>query len=793
MRRPLLISAVAVGTIFLIAAALVAYAFFNLNSIVSKNQKRILARVSDALGRRVDVGQIKARMGFGVSIEVSGLKIADDAAFSEKPFLSANEVSVEVEFVPLLYGEAKVTRLELINPDIRIVRNARGDLNIESIGANAEEVSPAKKRHARKKSSLTDLSVKALSVENGAVYYNDLAEKAAPIEIHRLDFDVTNFSAVAAFDVALKLAFAGDEQNVVASGKLGPLLQHGVLDTSGIPIDLRLSVDAIPLERIRTLTDVGSDIPAALKIPDPISIAGTFQGSFAKIAFAISSDLTADRIAYSGLFNKPAGTGMTLKANGTWTDQLEIASANMKLGDLELTASRFSVGGPKPLNAQIDTNNFNLGNLSPMIPPSAGYGLAGMSEIHGSATLDNSGPIFDATVTLKQVGMKWGPVWPSGITDLNGTIRFAQGREVIELTSFSIGSGGHASLEGRINSVSPLNASYLLKADSIKLGDLFPSRPGSGVINQLVVNGTADGELASPRLSARILSSDGSLEHASYRNLDVTAAYKDNRAAARPFMVDAFGGSLEVDVDATFGASPGFNATLKMRNLNVEQALRSQNIEAANTVHGFLTGNVAASGSGSGWDRIKPTLRGSGRLALANGKLVGVNIVADAINAVASAPGISQIMNVAFMSSHHGLLMDPDTELQAASMSFQLAGPRFTTHDLFARSPDYQITGDGWFDMDKNVDMNADIQLSLGLKVAIPTNVTGKLPGVRVLPDAPQLAERIAMGAINTPGNIIRGGVNAVGGFIGGGTSKGNTPSSSSIPNPINMFKKLIP
>ena len=93
-----------------------------------RQQQRILARVSDALGRRVDVGQIKAQMGFGVSIEVSGLKIADDAAFSEKPFLSANEVSVEVEFVPLLYGDAKVTRLELINPDIRIVRNARGDL-----------------------------------------------------------------------------------------------------------------------------------------------------------------------------------------------------------------------------------------------------------------------------------------------------------------------------------------------------------------------------------------------------------------------------------------------------------------------------------------------------------------------------------------------------------------------------------------------------------------------------------------------------------------------------------------
>ena len=773
----------------LIAAALGAYAFFNLNSIVTSNQKRILARVSNELGRRVEVGNIQSHMGFGVSIEVSGLKIADDPAFSQIPFLAANEVSVEVEFFPLLHGEARVTRLDLINPDIRIVRNARGDLNIDSLGTNPEEASHAKKQRTRKRSSLAELSVQALSVENGSIYYNDLAEKAAPIKIHRLDFDITNFSAVAAFDVETKLAFTGDQQNVAASGKVGPLLQQGFLDTAGIPIDLKLHLGSIPLEQIRTLTDLGANIPAALAIPDPVSLDGTLQGSFAKIAFAISTDLTADRIAYAGLFDKPAGTEMTLKANGTWTSELEIASANLKLADLELTASRFSLGGPKPLSAQIDSNSFNLANLAPMLPPAAGYSLAGMSEVHGVAKLDNDSPAFDGSITLKQVGLKLGPSWPNGIIDLNGTIRLTEGREVIEPTTFSMGSA-HASLQGRIDSVSPLSASYALKADSLRLAELFPSSPRTDVFNQLVVNGTADGDLSSPRFSGRILSSDGSLENISYRSLDLTAAYKGDRISARPFNIGAFGGSLGADADIVLGSSPSFTATLRMRNLNLEQALRSQGLEAANTVHGFLTGNVAASGNGNTWARIKPTLRGSGRIALANGKLVGVNIVADAINAVAAAPGVSQIMNVAFMSSHHRLLMDPDTELQAASMSCQLVGPRFTTHDLYAESPDYRIRGDGWFDMDKNVDMNGDIQLTLGLNVAIPVTVTGKLPGVRVLPDVPEFAERVAMGAINTPGNIIRGGVNAVGSLIGGGNSKGNTPS---IPNPINMFKKFLP
>ena len=561
MRRTLLISGIAVGAVVVVAGAIVVYAFFNLSSIVTSNQQRILARISDGLGRRVEVANIQAHMGLGVSIEVSGLKIADDPAFSVKPFVAADAVSVEVEFLPLLRGEAKVSRLKLIKPNIRIIRMVDCDFNIGSIGAKTEEAKPAREHRAAKRSSLADLSIKALSIEDGAVYYNDLAGKGAPIKIHHLDFDVTNFNAASAFDVAMKMSFSGDEQDFEASGKLGPLLRQDILDTSGFPIDLKLSLNSILLDKIRTLTDLGADIPVGLSIPDPISVNGSAQGSIAKVAFAISSDLTADRIAYAGLFNKPAATQMTFTANGTWTDELEIASANLKLADLELTATRFSVGSRIPLSAQIDSNSFNLANLSPMLPAASGYGLAGNSEIHGSVKLENGQPAVDGTVTLKQVGLKLGPALASGVTDLNGTIRFAGGREMIELTGLSIGSA-HANLKGQVNSVSPLSAIYSLKADSIKLAELFVGRPASDVINQLAVDGTADGELAAPLLSARIISSNGSLENVSYQNLDLTAAYKDNRVSARPFNIDAFGGSLQADADAAIGPSPTFNATL---------------------------------------------------------------------------------------------------------------------------------------------------------------------------------------------------------------------------------------
>jgi hypothetical protein len=167
--------------------------------------------------------------------------------------------------------------------------------------------------------------------------------------------------------------------------------------------------------------------------------------------------------------------------------------------------------------------------------------------------------------------------------------------------------------------------------------------------------------------------------------------------------------------------------------------------------------------------------------------------VAVAINKIAAAPGVSQIVNAAFLSKNRGVLADPDTELTDARMTFVLADQRVTTHDLTVRSSDYGITGDGWFDLDNNIGMSMDIQLTVGLSVSLPVYVKGKPPAVLVVPDIPKLAERIAMGAISVPGKIIEGGVSGLNTLMGRGSSGSGSGSGSSIPNPLNKLKGLIP
>src|ERR1019366_7528929 len=140
MRRLLLIVGGVIGVAILIVVALVGYAYLNLNSIIAANRARLLDRVSAAVGRPIEAGEIKASLGRGVGIEVTGVKLADDAAFSQLPFVQAADVFLKVELLPLLHKEIKVTELVLKQPQIRIIRSTSGTMNLSTIskkGASA--------------------------------------------------------------------------------------------------------------------------------------------------------------------------------------------------------------------------------------------------------------------------------------------------------------------------------------------------------------------------------------------------------------------------------------------------------------------------------------------------------------------------------------------------------------------------------------------------------------------------------------------------------------------------------
>ena len=178
-----------------------------------------------------------------------------------------------------------------------------------------------------------------------------------------------------------------------------------------------------------------------------------------------------------------------------------------------------------------------------------------------------------------------------------------------------------------------------------------------------------------------------------------------------------------------------------------------------------------------------------------NGKLIGVNVVAQALRKVDNVPGIGALVPGSVVANHPELFKSPDTDIEQASLTFQIAGPRIISHDIVARSTDYSIFGDGWFDLDKNLDLAAKIVMSkafsselVGAKhnvvyvtnndgeIEIPVRVSGQLPHPAIAPDLGVIAQRAATHAVQGHvGELLQkkgiGGIlkkNGLGGLLGG-------------------------
>src|SRR5208337_5617254 len=101
---------------------------------------------------------------------------------------------------------------------------------------------------------------------------------------------------------------------------------------------------------------------------------------------------------------------------------LEIAQANVQLGDLEAKASNIKMDGGK-LSARIDTNRFDIASLARMVPALQKYDASGHVEVHSEVQLANKQPSAHGKVSLAEVAISLPDARKSLVSSLNGDIK----------------------------------------------------------------------------------------------------------------------------------------------------------------------------------------------------------------------------------------------------------------------------------------------------------------------------------------------------------------------------------
>src|SRR5712691_8520497 len=80
---------------------------------LGKYKSRYLPLAEHALHRKVEVEKIRLRIVPSPAIRLSGLKVADNPAFSKEPFFTAEQVNLRLQLGPLLRGQIHVEEFVL--------------------------------------------------------------------------------------------------------------------------------------------------------------------------------------------------------------------------------------------------------------------------------------------------------------------------------------------------------------------------------------------------------------------------------------------------------------------------------------------------------------------------------------------------------------------------------------------------------------------------------------------------------------------------------------------------------
>ena len=805
MRRVIVIAVAIIGAVVIFVGAVFFYAATNLNAIVAEHRATILDKVSTALGRNVQVADIKVSLGWGVLADVTGVQVADDPDISKKPFIEASNVYTRLELIPLLARRIEVSEVVLDKPVIRIVQTREGTLNVFTLGKKkiATEEQPGKAKGAKgggvteaspmeetgqAPSTLGTLFVRNFTVNDGTLIFETQGAPQAAM-VKAIGLKVRDFGFKAPFTIALTFAALADQDNFDLSATIGPLISHGFIDIDAIPLSVTAKAGPVLLTQLETIPMLAKAIPPKLSISGPISFDASADGAVQSIKFNVSSDLSAPAIAFGDTFNKPANLPLKISAEGTRTGSaVGVTLANVTLGDLEMKAANIKVGGAATA-ARIDTNSFDLASIAKMIPALGKYGLTGKSEIHSDVAIEGGKPSANGMVALADAGFSISDQKAPVLGHLSGNIKLTGTSADVGPLTFNLGaSQATATLKSHVDQFQPLIMSYELNAAAVHLADLAPSRPPDEVINQLLAKGAASiAPGTGPMIDSEITSVSGNLANFPYQSLKLTLALAGKLVRVTLLKVKAFSGEIVATGDTRLEAAAPMTASVSFSNLDIQQALDAQKSKAAGTVRGSLGGSINVTGKTGSFDQMKPTLKGSGNLMLTNGKLVGVNIGGQALKKVQKLPAIGNLVPDAVARNHPELFNNPDTDIQIASLNFVLAGPRITSHDIKVQTVDYNLLGDGWFDMDKNIDLTARIVLSQqfskelienkkevaylankGGQVDVPLQVVGELPKPQVVPDVAELARRAGTHAVEAQGQKYLGKILGKKGLPGG-------------------------
>lgn len=266
-------------------------------------KRTYLPLIEDALGRRIDVGEVHLRLVPTPSIQISKLRVSESQSFAGNTFFAAQQVQLKLRLLPLLRGHFEVTELVLDKPVFNLLKQADGSFNYSD---NITKKTPStSRREARKKpegggksGEATPLALPSrMRIHDGQL---NLATKGqTPVNIKGIEIALQEMSGDAPFPFRAAFQYPGlktvalegqldyHEENALLELKNNRLkiqeltfpVQGSVSNLTTTPkVNLSLNGDDIDAKPIFQILSVFGLAPSDTEISGPMALNMTVAG-----------------------------------------------------------------------------------------------------------------------------------------------------------------------------------------------------------------------------------------------------------------------------------------------------------------------------------------------------------------------------------------------------------------------------------------------------------------------------------------------------------------------------------
>ena len=129
----------------------------------------VIPPAEKTLQRKVSLGEIRVSLFKGVTLTNLTVKEAD----GKEDFLRVKEFVLKYKLLPLLKKEIVISKILLVDPYLRIYRDAKGHFNYENLGPLKKEKGKTAPKEGKKESSPWPLTIHSIQVKKAHVVVKD--------------------------------------------------------------------------------------------------------------------------------------------------------------------------------------------------------------------------------------------------------------------------------------------------------------------------------------------------------------------------------------------------------------------------------------------------------------------------------------------------------------------------------------------------------------------------------------------------------------------------------------------